>query len=131
MLEIKKDISVIYHFQQASSIIGHKKFNPARDPCSVLWDVLWDDLMTMELTHGKKDRPDSIPSRIILYLQARSFDTKDQVRIIKCNRDSNQAFEVYTSIEQAMNTYGPNQAKVRIEILSCAFLISSAITFSF
>ncbi|WOH07393.1 hypothetical protein DCAR_0726823 [Daucus carota subsp. sativus] len=97
--------------QQASSIIGHKKFNPVRDPCSVLWDVLWDDLMTMELTHGKKDRPDSIPSRIILYLQARSVDTKDQVRIIKCNRDSNQAFEVYTSIEEAMNTYGPNQAK--------------------
>ncbi|XP_074383059.1 uncharacterized protein LOC141724723 isoform X2 [Apium graveolens] len=95
--------------QQASSIIGHKKFNPARDPCSVLWDVLWDDLMTMELTHGKKDRPDSIPSRIILYLRGRSFDSKDQVRIIKCNRESNQAFEVYTSIEQAMNTYGPNQ----------------------
>lgn len=68
--------------------------------------------MTMELTHGKKDRPDSIPSRIILYLQGRSFDTKDQVRIIKCNRESNQAFEVYTSIEQAMNTYGPNQTMV-------------------
>lgn len=98
--------------QQASNIIGQKKFNPARDPCSVLWDVLWDDLITMELTNGKKDRPNALPSRVVLYLQTRQLDTKDQVRIIKCNRDSNQAFEVYSSIEQAMNTYGPNQSKV-------------------
>lgn len=80
----------------------------------MLWDVLWDGLITMELTHGKKDRPNALPSRVVLYLQTRQLDTKDQVRIIKCNRDSNQAFEVYSSIEQAMNTYGPNQSKVGI-----------------
>uniref|UniRef100_A0A175YPS3 Uncharacterized protein n=1 Tax=Daucus carota subsp. sativus TaxID=79200 RepID=A0A175YPS3_DAUCS len=97
--------------QQSSSIIGQKKFDPARDPCSVVWDVLWDNLMTMELTHGKKDLPDSLPSRVILYLKSRSLDTKDQVRIIKCNRDSNQVFKVYTSVEKARNTYGPNESK--------------------
>lgn len=104
----------IFYFQQSSSIIGQKKFDPARDPCSVLWDVLWDNLMTMELSHGKKDLPNSLPSRVILYLKTRSLDPKDQVRIIKCNCDSNQAFKVYTSIEQATNTYGPNQSKVGI-----------------
>lgn len=77
--------------------------------------------MTMELTHGKKDLPDALPSRVILYLKTRSLDTKDQVRIIKCNPDSNQAFEVYSSIEQAKNTYGPNQSKVGIEILRVHF----------
>ena len=77
--------------------------------------------MTMELTHGKKDLPDSLPSRVILYLKSRSLDTKDQVRIIKCNRDSNQVFKVYASVEKARNTYGPNESKVGIEILCVQF----------
>ncbi|XP_073302377.1 uncharacterized protein [Primulina huaijiensis] len=95
--------------QQPYNLIAQKKFNPARDPCSVLWDVVWDDLVTMELIHGKKDHPNGPPSRIILYLQSRSFDAKDQIRIIKCDRDSNQAFEVYSSIEQARCAYGSAQ----------------------
>lgn len=99
--------------QQPSNLIAQKKFNPARDPCSVLWDVVWDDLVTMELIHGKKDHPIAPPSRVILYLHSKSLDTKDQHRIIKCNRDSNQAFEVYSSIEQARSTYGPTQSMVR------------------
>ncbi|KAG8370579.1 hypothetical protein BUALT_Bualt14G0131800 [Buddleja alternifolia] len=92
--------------QQPSNLIGQKKFNPARDPCSVLWDVVWDDLVTMELIHGKKDNSSSPPSRVILYLHSRSLDAKDQNRIIKCKCDSSQAFEVYSSIEQARATYG-------------------------
>ncbi|KAL3812236.1 hypothetical protein ACJIZ3_013504 [Penstemon smallii] len=96
--------------QQPSNLIAQKKFNPARDPCSVLWDVVWDDLVTMELALGKKDHPSALPSRVILYLQNRSLDAKDQIRIIKCNRDTNQAFEVYSSIEQARSTYGPAQS---------------------
>ncbi|KAK2997055.1 hypothetical protein RJ639_024911 [Escallonia herrerae] len=99
--------------RQTSNIIGQKKFNPARDPCSVLWDVLWGDLVTMELTHGKKDVPSAPPSRLVLYLQSRSLDTKDQVRVIKCDSGSSQAVEVYSSIEQAISTYGPNQSKVK------------------
>ncbi|XP_047948182.1 uncharacterized protein LOC125194160 isoform X1 [Salvia hispanica] len=94
--------------QQPSNLIQQKKFNPARDPCSVIWDVAWDNLVTMELTHGKKDHPIAPPSRVLLYLHSKSADTRDQHRIIKCNRDSNQAFEVYSAIELARSTYLPD-----------------------
>lgn len=68
--------------------------------------------MTMELTHGKKDHPKALPSRLILYLHIKSTEVKEQVRIIKCNRDSHQALEVYASIERARNTYGLILSKV-------------------
>ncbi|OVA16691.1 Peroxin/Ferlin domain [Macleaya cordata] len=96
--------------QQPSNIMAQRKFSPARDPCSVLWDVLWDDLMTMELTHGKKDHQKAPPSRLILYLQTRSTESREQTRVIKCSRESQQAAEIYSSIEQAMSIYGPNHA---------------------
>ncbi|CAK9187594.1 unnamed protein product [Ilex paraguariensis] len=101
--------------QQTFNVIAQKKFNLARDPCSVLWDVLWDDLAAMELTHGKKDYPNALPSRLILYLHSRSLEMKDQIRVIKCDRDSKQAVEIYSSIEQAMNTYGANQSKAMLK----------------
>lgn len=66
----------------------------------------------MELIHGKRDHPIAPPSRVVLYLQSKFADAKDQHRIIKCNRDSNQAFEVYSSIELARSTYGPAQSMV-------------------
>jgi vacuolar protein sorting-associated protein 13A/C len=66
----------------------------------------------MELTHGKKDHQNAPHCRLILYLQAKSTESKEQVRVIKCNPETNQALEVYTSIEQAMNTYGSNLSKV-------------------
>ncbi|KAG9446693.1 hypothetical protein H6P81_012821 [Aristolochia fimbriata] len=97
--------------QQPSNIIGQRKFNPARDPCSVLWDVLWDDLATMELTHGKKDSSRSPPSRLILYLINRSPDTRESTRVMKCTRDTQQAFEIYCSIDQAINSFGPTRSK--------------------
>nr|XP_016475038.1 PREDICTED: uncharacterized protein LOC107796749 [Nicotiana tabacum] len=69
----------------------------------------------MELTHGKKDLPNGPPSRLIMYLQSRSLEGKDQVRVIKCHRESNQAFEVYSSIEQARNVYGQSQSKALVK----------------
>lgn len=66
----------------------------------------------MELTHGKKDNQKALPSRVILYLQTRAIESKEQVRVIKCSPETKQALEVYSSIEQAMNTYGSNLAKV-------------------
>ncbi|GMP76190.1 hypothetical protein CsSME_00032971 [Camellia sinensis var. sinensis] len=116
----KSKIFVVTHrriilLQQTSNIITQKKFNPARDPCSVLWDLLLDDLVTMELTHGKKDQQNAPPSRPILYLQTRSAESKEPVRVIKCYHESNQAFEVYSSIDQAMNPYGPNQSKATLK----------------
>ncbi|KAL7618287.1 hypothetical protein Lser_V15G01600 [Lactuca serriola] len=91
---------------QTSNIITQKKFNPARDPCLVLWDVLWEDLATMELTTGKKDHANAPPSKLILYLKSKTSDN-DQKRSVKCYRDTKQAMEVYSSIEQAMCTYAP------------------------
>lgn len=98
--------------QQPSTIIAQRKFSPAKDPCSVLWDVLWGDLVTMEFSHGKKDHPKSPPSRLILYLQARPSEVKEHVYVVKCSRGTDQALRVYSSIERAMNTYGQNQSKV-------------------
>lgn len=91
--------------------VAQRKFNPARDPCSVLWDVLWDDLVIMEKSYGKKDHPKAPPSRVILYLQEKSTEVREQVRVIKCIPDTPQALEVYSSIERAMNTYGSNKPK--------------------
>ncbi|XP_065863891.1 uncharacterized protein [Euphorbia lathyris] len=97
--------------QQPSNIIGQRKFSPARDPCSVLWDVLWDDLITMELTHGKKDHPKAPYSRLIIYLKSKPSDAKEQARVIKCKRDTDQALEVFSSIDRSLNTFGQNQPK--------------------
>lgn len=97
---------------QASNIITQRgKFNPAKDPCAVLWDVLWEDLATMELTTGKKDHPGAPPSKIIVYMKSKSSESNDHTRVIKCYRDTKQAMEVYTSIMQAMTTYAPKDSK--------------------
>ncbi|XP_052204938.1 uncharacterized protein LOC127809843 isoform X2 [Diospyros lotus] len=118
----KGKIVVVTHrrvilLQQISNVIGQKKFNPARDPCSVLWDVLWDDLVTMELTHGKKDQQNAPPSRLILYLQTttRATESKEPIRTIKCQRESNQAFKIYCAIEEAMNTYRTTDSKAALK----------------
>lgn len=64
----------------------------------------------MELKHGKKDSQK--PYHLVLHLQSRLSDVKENVRIIKCSPQSHQVFEVFSSIEHAMNTYGPNASKV-------------------
>ncbi|KAI3512412.1 hypothetical protein L1887_19727 [Cichorium endivia] len=91
---------------QTSNIISQKKFNPVKDPCLVLWDVLWEDLATMELTTGKKDHGNAPPSKLILYLKSKTSENSDR-RTIKCYRETKQATEVYSSIELAMRTYAP------------------------
>lgn len=93
--------------------MGQRKFIPAKDACSIQWDVLWNDLGTMELTDGKKDQPNSPPSRLILYLKSKPHDSKEQVRVVKCSPNTKQAFEVYSAIDQAINLYGDNAATVR------------------
>lgn len=97
--------------QQPVHIMAQKKFSPARDACTVLWDVLLEDLATMEVAHGKKDFPGSPPSQLILYLQGRSPDSKENARVIKCIRGSHQAFEIFSSIEQTLKAYGPDASK--------------------
>ncbi|KAJ1696999.1 hypothetical protein LUZ63_005511 [Rhynchospora breviuscula] len=91
--------------------LTQRKFNPAKDPCTVLWEVPWDELVTMELTRGKKDNPGSLPSHLILYLRMKPNDNKEGFRIIKCTPGSEQATKVYVSIQQALDTYGPSSSK--------------------
>jgi vacuolar protein sorting-associated protein 13A/C len=93
-------------------MMTQRKFNPAKDPCSVIWDVLWDDLVTLETTHGKKDAPGSLPSKLILYLKAKPANSREAVHLIKCNRGSDQATTIYSSIDKVYRTYGPNAIKV-------------------
>ncbi|KAK3157946.1 hypothetical protein QOZ80_2AG0130600 [Eleusine coracana subsp. coracana] len=92
-------------------LMTQRKFNPAKDPCSVIWDVLWDDLVTVEMTHGKKDAPGSLPSKLILYLKAKPSNSKEVVRLVKCNRGSDQATIIYSAIDKACKAYGPNSLK--------------------
>lgn len=99
-------------FQQPLSIMSQRKFNPARDRCSVMWDVLWGNLVKMEMTRRKKDQPGSSPSQLIFYVQNRPMESKESTRVIKCIHESPQAFEIYASIEQAMIAYGPKHLKV-------------------
>ncbi|KAK4759220.1 hypothetical protein SAY87_022351 [Trapa incisa] len=102
---------VILLQQTTSNIMAQKKFNPARDPCSVVWDIIWDDLMTMELMHRKNDARKAPPSLLILYVKSQAPDYREQIRKIKCSRGSHQAQEVYSAIDLAKNTYGPVKAK--------------------
>ncbi|KAL6634351.1 hypothetical protein ACP70R_027022 [Stipagrostis hirtigluma subsp. patula] len=92
-------------------MMTQRKFNPAKDPCSVIWDVLWDDLVTVEMTHGKKDQPGSLPSKLILYLKAKPSNSKEVVRLVKCNRGTEQATIIYSAIDKAYKAYGPNSLK--------------------
>ncbi|XP_062219043.1 uncharacterized protein LOC133918926 [Phragmites australis] len=92
-------------------MMTQRKFNPAKDPCSVIWDVLWDDLVTVEMTHGKKDPPGSLPSKLILYLKAKPSNSKEVVRLVKCNRGSDQATIIYSAIDKACKAYGPDSLK--------------------
>uniref|UniRef100_A0A0D9VFX1 C2 domain-containing protein n=1 Tax=Leersia perrieri TaxID=77586 RepID=A0A0D9VFX1_9ORYZ len=92
-------------------MMTQRKFNPAKDPCSVIWDVLWDDLVTVEMTHGKKDAPGSLPSKLILYLKAKPTNSREVVRLVKCNRGSDQATLIHSSIDRAYQAYGPNSTK--------------------
>ncbi|KAG1338373.1 hypothetical protein COCNU_04G006790 [Cocos nucifera] len=84
-------------FHSACQHYDPKKAHPARDPCSVLWDVLLGDMVTMELIHGKKDIPGSLPSRLILHLQIRSIEPKETARVINCTHGSQQATKIYSA----------------------------------
>lgn len=73
----------------------------------------------MELTTGKKDHPNAPPSKLILYLNSKSSsENNDHTRVIKCYRDTKQAIQVYTAIQQAISTYAPKGSKVGITDLT-------------
>lgn len=106
--------------QHPTSIIVQKKPDLMKDPCSVLWDVTWNNLGTMELIPGKRDTHSGGPSRLVLYLrnvavEAHRIDSKELVRIVKCNPETNQATQIYAAIQQAVSTYGPERGDQRAQ----------------
>lgn len=101
--------------QHPTSIIVQKKPDLTKDPCSVLWDVTWKDIRSMELIPGKHDPQNERPSRLVLHLQDgpvddHRIDSKDLVRIVKCNPGTNQAAQIRAAIQQAMSTNAPDQS---------------------
>lgn len=104
-------------WQHPSGVIVQKRADLLKDPCTVSWDVTWDDFMTMELAQGK-DEPLSLPpSRLIIHLRnwsqdTRLFDSKEIARIVKCHPGTKQAAEIRLAIQKAYDTYGPDRANV-------------------
>ncbi|KAH7429913.1 hypothetical protein KP509_09G071300 [Ceratopteris richardii] len=100
--------------QHPTSNIKPKKTDLMKDPCSVLWDVTWENLGTIELARGKQDSLSQPASRLILHLrtaapEAHRTDMKDSVHVIKCDSKSNQAVIIYSAIQQALSRYGPDR----------------------
>lgn len=100
--------------QHPTNIIVQKKPDLLKDPCTVLWDVVWKDLLTIELMPGKHEPQNAMPSRLALHLRTGSqdaliFDSKELVRIIKCHPNTDQADRIHDAILQAMTAYGPDR----------------------
>ncbi|KAL3679175.1 hypothetical protein R1sor_022131 [Riccia sorocarpa] len=105
----------IIMLQHPTGVIVQKRADLLKDPCTVTWDVTWDDFMTMELAHGKEEPPTLPPSRLIIHLRnwsqdTRLFDSKEIARIVKCHPGTKQAVEIRLAIQKAYDTYGPNRA---------------------
>lgn len=97
-----------------------RKIDPLREPCTVLWDVTWNDLSKVEPRHGKKDPPGSRPSQLVVHLRispqdSRIFESKETTHVIKCHRESRQAEEIFSAIQQAMITYGSDCSVVQYQ----------------
>lgn len=97
-----------------------RKIDQLKDPCTVLWDITWADLSKVEPRHGKKDPPGSLPSQLVVHLRtspqdSRIFDSKETTRVIKCHRETRQAEEICSAIQQAMITYGPNFSSIQFQ----------------
>lgn len=127
-------ISQVSHFlwlyadvQHPTSLIQQKKPDLLKEPCTVTWDVLWDDLGTMDLAHAKDESRQLPPSRLIirsLLNDSRLFDTslpnsrKEILHVVKCHPGTKQAVEIRNAIQQAYNMYGPGRASNAAQVLS-------------
>jgi len=61
---------------------------------------------------GKKILQAPCLLKLILYLKAKPSNSKEVVRLVKCNRGSDQATIIYSAINKAYKAYGPNCLKV-------------------
>jgi hypothetical protein len=107
---------LLYCLQHPASLIQQKKLDLLKEPCTVTWDVTWNEMMTMELVHAKESSMQSPPSRLIIHLRnwsqdSRLFDSKEITRVVKCHPGTQQAAEIRNAIQQAYDSYG-NAAQV-------------------
>eukprot|EP00271_Cylindrocystis_brebissonii_P008358 TRINITY_DN2254_c0_g1_i1.p1 TRINITY_DN2254_c0_g1~~TRINITY_DN2254_c0_g1_i1.p1 ORF type:complete len:1958 (-),score=356.45 TRINITY_DN2254_c0_g1_i1:258-5252(-) len=94
-----------------------KRADLLKEPCSILWDVTWDELMTLELKSGKDEPAGYPPSRLVLHLRdwsqdSRLFDTKQIARMVQCHPGTTHAQELRDAIQRAYDKYGPDRATV-------------------
>lgn len=83
------------------------------DPCKILWDVPWWDLLSLELP-----RTEQLPSHVIIH---RRYDPKRYAQLVRCfevdpGSHVPQAHEVYHSIDHAWRTYGPDRKKLSSQV---------------
>ena len=107
--------------QHPTSLIQQKKPDLLKEPCTVTWDVMWDDLKTMELFHAKEESRQMPPSRLVIRVytnESRRFDTKETNFVVKCHPGTKQAVEIRNAIQQAVNTYGPGRASNSTQVLT-------------
>ncbi|KAJ7520829.1 hypothetical protein O6H91_19G024200 [Diphasiastrum complanatum] len=103
--------------QHPTGLIVQKKPDLLKDACTILWDVTWNDILSMELIRGKKDPLHSPPSRLVINLRnsvqdSKLFDSRENIRVVKCHPGSKQAYEVRSAVQQAYDAYGPNRTQV-------------------
>eukprot|EP00897_Mesotaenium_endlicherianum_P008373 jgi/Mesen1/7564/ME000392S06833 len=102
---------------QHPAAMGQKRVDLLKEPCSVVWDVPWEELMTTELKHAKDEAPGSPPSRLVLHLrdwsqETRLFEAREIARTVSCHPGTSQAADIKEAIHRAMQKYGPDRATV-------------------
>lgn len=118
---------ITVNMQHPTSLIQQKKPDLLKEPCTVTWDVMWDDLKTMELFHAKDDSRQMPPSRLVIRVyvnKSQMFDNKETNFVVKCHPGTKQAMEVRNAIQQALNTYGPGRASNSTQVLTTIILPS-------
>ncbi|KAG0559465.1 hypothetical protein KC19_10G107200 [Ceratodon purpureus] len=96
--------------QHPTSLIQQKKPDLLKEPCTITWDVTWDDLRTMELAYGNEESRQMPPSRLIIRVKGNEPRNKDTAFVVKCHPGTKQAIEIRNAIQQAYNTYGPGRS---------------------
>lgn len=87
-----------------------------KKPCKIMWDVPWEELMTMEL--AKAGCPQ--PSHLILHLK--SFKRSENfVRVIKCNVEEReesepQAVRICAVVRKMWKVYQSNMKSLILKV---------------
>lgn len=107
--------------QHPSALIAQKRPDLMKEPCTIVWDVTWNDLMTLEVTHGPEEPSHLPPSRLIIHLRdwsqdSRLFDSKEIARVVKCHPGTKQAAEIQGAIQHAYNLYGPDRQTLTAQV---------------